>query len=135
MVFSLYIQVVYPGGMYGVYIASRTQPAHEPVSLAARMSALMTVLSGVSKRLGYTLRKEASLTLRINLQPRGNLSIMAKKPSTESTPAQGRQEYANPYGTALKPPSRLEQADTAVSQPLRPPVPGRLFCIKVSKSG
>ena len=59
---------------------------------------------------------------------------MAKNTATESPCAQGTPESSNPSGLDLKPPSRLEQADTWDSQPFNTPVPGRLFLINVIKS-
>jgi len=69
-----------------------------------------TVIPGVSKRRASRLRKEASFTSGINPFSRGNLSLRAKKPATESVPAQGRRESFNPSKSDLPPPARLGHA-------------------------
>jgi len=70
----------------------------------------ITALLGVSKREGSALRKGPFLTLRIMPSQPGNLPIMAKKPATDSTRAQGRRESANPSRSDVKPPSVLQPA-------------------------
>ena len=59
--------------------------------------------------------KEALSPLRINTSPARKGAIMAKKPATESTRAQGCREYANPSDSDAKPPSRSWAASFPVS--------------------
>jgi len=59
---------------------------------------------------GVSRRKGASFTSEYSSFPRRNGPNAAKKPATESTPAQGAQECCNPSRTVVKPPSRLGPA-------------------------
>ena len=64
----------------------------------------MTLLFGLSKRVGSSPRKKAFLTLRITSRIPGNLPKVTKKPATESRVVQGRTESSNPQEEASRPP-------------------------------
>ena len=102
--------LVYPGWYIRlppaslVYIPARTTlPLHSS-------SGLIALLAGVSTERASCLRKEGFLTSGINHPQGGNGPIMAKKPATESTCAQGTAKPLNPSATVLKPPLRLQPA-------------------------
>jgi len=94
--------------------AGTRQPAHH---LVDNRPVVHAGLNGTSTVTASPGRKRASFHLRINPSPARKRYIMAKKPATESTRAQGWPECLNPSATALKPPSRLEQASSWVINP------------------
>jgi len=81
----------------------------------------------MSKRLGFSLRKECLFTSGINLLPGRNRRIMAKKPATESSSAQGRRESLNHYRSELKLPSRRQAALSPVINEAKSPLYYRGF--------
>ena len=108
-----------------------TCPVHGRCDTAVPSStAGMTVIPGVSKRLGLSLRKEASFTLRINPSHEGNRHRMTNKPATESTSVQGMSETLNPSGTDTKPPSRLGAASSRPGNEGKSPLSWPLFLTK-----
>jgi len=98
----------YPGGIPRWYIRLPMPPRVCTLcvqcSLRDHRSGPLTVINSLSKRQGFSPRKGGFLTSGINLRPRGNLPIKAKKPGTESRFAQGGREYQEVSATVLKPP-------------------------------
>jgi len=97
---------------YGVYrLPARCVPACSTSPLHSS-SGVNAALLGMSKRLGYAGGNVSLFPSGINPAGPGNSSIMANKPGTESTCAQGLPESRNPSGDDL---------------PLHPRVTARLF--------
>ena len=83
--------------------ASRVQPSTS-TCYTVRHHGFYTFNTGVRERRPPWLGSTLLPSLRKSLPPRGNLSLKAEKPATESTPAQGCQEYLNPSKGVVKPP-------------------------------
>ena len=98
------VYICLPGGYIRVYIASLPTMLSAYRHQLSRWCCQFTLLIRMSKREGFLRRESSLFPLRINLLPQGNLYIRAKKPATESTVAQGRQESFNPSKSDTKPP-------------------------------
>ena len=79
---------------------------------------------------GSRLQKGSLFTSGIKEESRGNLPLLAKKPATESTRAQGCSEYQEVFTTDARPPSRLEAPFNFRLEDLKPSWFIRGFCIK-----
>ena len=93
----------------------------------------ITLLVRRLKKRGLLGQKRPLLTLRINLLPGPNLSIMDKKPATESTCVQGSHKYPNPSRSDLKPPSVSWPAFSVPRGEEAHPRPRGLFLTKCSR--
>ena len=127
---------VHPGRYTLVCTLRCTHPLYTPSGTRHPVLPPASLL-GLKKRGSWEAEGDLSL-LRINLLSPGSLSVMAKKPATESPRAQGGGESLNPYRSDFKPPSRLDlplSSRFTVGLTLGPGPPDPQLLIKSVKSG